>query len=216
MTPQELGLAHLRMAIGQEVSLEIPERGSHRWVGGRWKATGDGFMIVADEPNLAPDDILFVGRVIVRDPTGVHSFAASLRFEPPLLFRVLSIGQIHVEQRRSYIRIPVATRLRYRRLGSETDENLLPWGETRDISPAGLAFTGPSLLVEGDPVEIFFEEPPWRSVSPLRGLVVGLTRVSDGVFLHRVRVTDGTATAELTPLVTGWYRRLVAEHRKEG
>lgn len=208
MTPQELALAHLRMAIGQRASFILPDG---RPVNGQWGHGPAGFFVeLPIGPDHPPVPGAFTATLTVDDPTGIHRFVAGLAFEPPATYRLLSLGTIKVEQRRCFIRIALRTKLQFYRVGFSDVSSRLPWGESIDISATGLSFRGPGSLKPGEEIEVLFQEPPWNDLPALRGRVVAASRLLDGQNLYRVELLDPTAINRLKPLVAKTHRKMVA------
>lgn len=212
MNLQELALAHLRMAHGQRTSFQVSTPEGFLWLMGRWFADTKGFRLEIDtKPDFEVAPERFIGRVLVEDPTGVHSFSASLRFDPPQNFTVDGIGQIHIEQHRTFIRVPVQTRFQIQRVGDESDESLRPWGLTKNVSASGMAFTTTAGLEARAMIAVRFREEPWSSLPPIRAEVVGQRR-EESESLYRVRFPDPEAINQLKPLVSQAHLELVRKH----
>ena len=208
LTPQELALAHLRMALGQRATFPLP--GTGELVTGQWGHHQGFFIELPIGPDRPPVPGAFTAEVTVDDPTGIHRFVASLTFEPPATYQLLSMGVIQISQRRSFIRVPLATKLQFYRVGFADDASRLPWGETVNLSPTGLAFRGPGSVGSGEELEVIFREPPWNDLPPLRGRVVAVSRQLNGQNLYRLELQDPQAVTRLKPLIAKAHRQIVA------
>lgn len=197
------------MAIGQRTTFVLPGTGT--LVTGQWGHGPTGLFIeLPIGPDNPPAPGAFTAEVTVDDPTGVHRFVASLSFEAPATYRLLSVGTIQVEQRRSFIRVPLSTKLQFYRVGFADIGSRLPWGESIDVSPAGLCFRGPGSLRPSEEIEVLFREPPWNDLPPLRGRVIAGSRLLNGENIYRIELLDPQAVAQLKPLVAQAHRRMVA------